>query len=111
MVGPKVAASSAMKALEVLCAGSTTAVHVSSSAALPPSDVIEASSVALDAAGARAEVLARQEERELQLLCASALDVQACKIESKIKYLGDLSLALASGHFSLAEQQRLLARE
>lgn len=97
MLSPKVAAASAGKALEALCNRNGNAASVTGPSFLGPPQGGVLDEVALEAlacAVEKARNLAELEHAELQQLAATALDIQARRVEVKMKQLDALDGAM-----------------
>ncbi|GMH38909.1 hypothetical protein BSKO_06807 [Bryopsis sp. KO-2023] len=136
MVGPKVAAAAAQRALEVLSeedpaaaqehaanqsngnvggdplpaqnGNPTIDARAASSNGVSSSKMRVAAATALSAAAVKAKLMAEQEEREIQRLVVTVIDSQLKKMDAKLKYCEELDKALDQERLSLkAARQRV----
>lgn len=99
MVGPKVAAAAAQRALEVLSEEDATA-----GAPLPERAVRAAAAAGLASAAVKARLLADAEEREMQRVVLVACEQQLRRVTAKLDYLDAMDSAIK------AETERTKAR-
>lgn len=124
-VNPGVASAAAQAALKELTASQkakAAAAEASNGDAMAvdskpngsgPSDeeVQKAAAVALGAAAAKAKVLADYEEREMQRLINSAIELQLRKLDVKMKHFEDMESMLEAERRELEKQRQLLFAE
>jgi SWI/SNF related-matrix-associated actin-dependent regulator of chromatin subfamily C len=86
MVGPRVAAAAAQRALEVLAEEDNAGLN-GAAAALPDARVRAASAAGLAAAAVKARLMADAEEREMQRLIIVACENQLQRVQAKLAHL------------------------
>ena len=86
MVGPRVAAAAAQRALEVLAEEDNAGLN-GNSVALPDTRVRAASAAGLAAAAVKARLMADAEEREMQRLIIVACENQLARVQAKLSHL------------------------
>lgn len=121
MVGPRVAAAAAQRALEVLSEEEPSAAAEASElqrdgamlvgAAPSATRVRAAAAAALSAAVVKAKLLADNEEREIQRLMVGAVDLQLRKVELKLRHLDEIEQALERERATLEAARLKLDRE
>jgi SWI/SNF related-matrix-associated actin-dependent regulator of chromatin subfamily C len=93
MVGPRVAAAAAARAMEVI-AEEEGGMGGGADAPVPDATARAAAAAGLAAAAVKARALAAGEEREVLRMAASAAAALATRIAAKVKALDDLGVAL-----------------
>jgi SWI/SNF related-matrix-associated actin-dependent regulator of chromatin subfamily C len=101
MVGPRVAAAAAQRALEVLAEEDNAGVN---NAALPDTRVRAASAAGLAAAAVKARLMADAEEREMQRLIIVACENQLQRVQAKLTHLEKVDYLVKSEYQPAAEK-------